>query len=68
MGKPIEGLVVLDNKEKGYKIEILTKPNGSKEGKFFENGKQTGTVDVGIEGHSTYINIETGNKTDLNID
>ncbi len=67
MGKPTEGLVVLENKDKGYKIEIATKPDGSKDGKFFENGEQAGTVSVDVEGHSTYLNIETQDNTELDI-
>ena len=65
MGKPIEGLVILENKEKGYRIEITTKTDGTKEGVFFENGKQVGSVNVNIEGHTTYLNIETGSQSSL---
>jgi hypothetical protein len=48
-----------------YRIEIVTKTDGTKEGIFFENGKQLGTVNVDIEGHSTYLNIDTGSQSSL---
>lgn len=62
MGAPTEGVVTLTNEEKGYKIEIVTNSDGTKDGKFFIGGEEVGKVTVDIEGHSTYINIEMNSE------
>ena len=60
MGAPTEGFAVLYNKEPGYKLEINTNADGTKDGMIYINDKPLGKLTIDTSGNSSYTTMDTG--------
>jgi hypothetical protein len=60
MGAPTEGFTVLYNEEPGYKLEINTYSDGTKDGMIYLNDEPLGELTINNDGNASYTTTDNG--------
>jgi len=65
MGAPTKGFTVLHNEELGYKMEINTYADGTKDGMIYINDELLGELIIDGDDNSSYTTMDTGETVEF---
>ena len=65
MGRVNGGEMLMVRQGGGYEIHMIFRPDGTKEGTVFVDGVEAGTINMTVDGSSTYLHLEDESSFDL---